>query len=176
MYGTVSVSLIILVHVCWQVISDYPLNLRLRILLSSLLYGVGAVVLVTLNFLGHWETSKSFFYYLTFLLVASETANIFSEAAKQKEKNRKDIATGSYFTQIRGGGTMSIGMTLFTAAIQNPLLMSLLTGVTLVNIYEDQIPLGSYIKNIFMYCLVGYFFYLLVQWQKLQQLEENRGD
>jgi len=124
MYGTVSVSLIILVHVCWQVISDYPLNLRLRILLSSLLYGVGAVVLVTLNFLGHWETSKSFFYYLTFLLVASETANIFSEAAKQKEKNRKDIATGSYFTQIRGGGTMSIGMTLFTAAIQNPLLMS----------------------------------------------------
>mmetsp|Transcript_22545 Transcript_22545/g.31462 ORF Transcript_22545/g.31462 Transcript_22545/m.31462 type:complete len:145 (+) Transcript_22545:320-754(+) len=137
---------------------------------------VGAVILVTLNFLGYHDTSKSFFCYLTFLLVASETANIFSEAANQKEKNRKSIAPGSSFTQIRGGGTMSIGMTLFTTAIQNPLLMSLLTGITIVNIYEDQIPLGSYIKNTFMYCLVVYFFYLLVQWQKLQQFEENRGD
>ena len=124
MYGMVSVSLVILVNVCWQVLSDYPLYLRLRILLSSLLYEVGAVILVTLNFLGHHDTSKSFFCYLTYLLVASETANIFSEAANEKEKNRKSIAPVSSFTQIRGGGAMSIGMTLFTTAIQNPLLMS----------------------------------------------------
>ncbi|CAB9522100.1 patatin-like phospholipase domain containing 8 [Seminavis robusta] len=70
---------------------------------------------------------------------------------------------------LRGGSVSGILTVLVKTAIQNPVLVLLMLSSTLVSVYKEQVPYPKQIQSFFQMCIVGYVFYMLVQWQKMQQ-------
>jgi hypothetical protein len=41
-----------------------------------------------------------------------------------------------------------------------------MVGLSLVVVYKDQVPIAKQIQGLLQFLIVGYVFYLLVQWQQ----------
>ena len=47
---------------------------------------------------------------------------------------------------------------------------------TLVSVYNETVPYSDKIQSLLQMLMIGYFFYMLVSWQKMNQDAANEND